>query len=66
MIIPYFILFNKTKGIIDIEKELQKSIGKKEKLNQQISSFKKEMSKDDYETKVPEDVRNKTQEKVSS
>jgi hypothetical protein len=24
------------------------------------------MSKDDYETKVPEDVRNKNQEKVSS
>ena len=53
------------KGIIDIDKELVKLAGKKEKLNQQIASMKKDTSKDDYETKVPEDVRLKNQEKVS-
>jgi valyl-tRNA synthetase len=52
------------KGIIDIDKELQKLESKKEKLQQQITSLNKDMSKKDYEDKVPETVRLKNREKV--
>ena len=53
------------KGIIDIEKEVQKMTKKKEKLNQEIESLKKLMTSDNYETRVPEAVRQKNQEKVN-
>ena len=37
---------------------------KKDALLKKIDSIKKEQSKDDYESKVPEDVRQKNNEKV--
>ena len=39
-------------------------VKKKEKLNQEIESLKKLMATDNYETRVPEAVRQKNQEKV--
>lgn len=57
-------LYLMLKGIIDIEKEEQKMVKKKEKLNQEIESLKKLMATDNYETRVPEAVRQKNQEKV--
>jgi valyl-tRNA synthetase len=53
------------KGIIDIDKEEAKLGKKKELLNQQIESLRKEQAKENYETRVPEAVRQKNQEKVS-
>lgn len=53
------------KGIIDIDKEEVKLKKKKESLLQQIETIRKEQSKANYETRVPEAVRQKNQEKVS-
>ena len=52
------------KGIIDIDKEEVKLKKKKESLLQQIETIRKEQSKANYETRVPEAVRQKNQEKV--
>lgn len=57
-------LFIMLKGIIDIDKEEIKLKKKKESLLQQIETIKKEQAKDNYETRVPEAVRQKNQEKV--
>jgi valyl-tRNA synthetase len=53
------------KGIIDIEKEEQKLTKKREDLNKQIEIIKKDMQKPNYDTRVPEAVRQKNQEKVN-
>jgi len=58
-------LYIMLKGIIDIEKEEAKLAKKKVSLLQQIESLKKLMNADSYETKVPEDVRQKNSEKLS-
>lgn len=52
------------KGIIDIEKEETKLSKKREGLLQQIEAIKKEQAKENYESRVPEAVRQKNQEKV--
>lgn len=52
------------KGIIDVDKEEIKLKKKKASLLQQIESLKKLMNSDNYESKVPEDVRQKNTEKV--
>lgn len=57
-------LYIMLKGIIDIEKEEAKLKKKKETLTQQIETIRKEQAKDNYETRVPEAVRQKNQEKV--
>lgn len=57
-------LYLMLKGIIDIDKEEAKLRKKKEGLVQQIDAIRKEQSKDNYETRVPEAVRQKNQEKV--
>ena len=54
------------KGIIDIDKEELKLKKKQDGLKQQIESLKKVISTENYETRVPEAVREKNQEKVSS
>ena len=53
------------KGIIDIEKEVQKMGKKKESLLQQIETIKKDQAKPNYETRVPEAVRQKNAEKLA-
>ena len=53
------------KGIIDIDKEEVKLRKKRELLLQQIEAIRKEQAKENYETRVPETVRQKNQEKVS-
>lgn len=57
-------LYIMLKGIIDIDKEEAKLNKKKESLVKQIESIQKEQSRDNYETKVPEDVRQKNKEKL--
>ena len=54
------------KGIIDIDKEEAKLAKKKEGLLKQIETIKKDMGMPNYETRVPEGVRQKNQEKVCS
>lgn len=53
------------KGIIDADKEEIKLNKKKDLLLKSIENLKKEMKKPDYETRVPETVRTKNQEKMS-
>ncbi|XP_060570722.1 valine--tRNA ligase-like [Ruditapes philippinarum] len=53
------------KDFIDIDKELKKLTGKKERLVGQLQKIESSMTKADYETKVPEDVRQKESEKKS-
>ncbi|CAF0857472.1 unnamed protein product [Brachionus calyciflorus] len=53
------------KGIIDVDKEEVKLGKKKDLLFKSIETLKKEMAKPDYETRVPEAVRIKNQEKMS-
>ena len=57
-------LYIMLKGIIDIEKEETKLAKKKVSLVQQIESLKKLMNAAGYETKVPEDVRQRNSEKL--
>jgi valyl-tRNA synthetase len=57
-------LFILLKGIIDIDKEELKSNKKKDALNKQISTLRKDMSSENYEVRVPEPVRVKNQEKL--
>jgi len=52
------------KGIIDIDKEEAKLGKKKEGLLKQIEAMKKDMALPNYETRVPEGVRQKNQEKL--
>ncbi len=58
-------LYIMLKGIIDIEKEEAKLDKKKTSLLQQIESLQKLMNAPGYETKVPEDVRQRNNEKLS-
>ncbi|XP_036371216.1 valine--tRNA ligase isoform X1 [Octopus sinensis] len=53
------------KGLIDINKEISKLEGKKEKLNSQLNKLNESIQKPDYETKVPEEVRKQNTSKVS-
>ena len=52
-------------GLIDINKEISKLEGKKEKLNSQLTKLEESMAKSDYEIKVPEDVQKQNAEKVN-
>jgi valyl-tRNA synthetase len=58
-------LFILLKGIIDIDKEEAKLTKRKVSLQQQIENVKKEMNVDNYETKVPESVREKNKDKLN-
>lgn len=51
-------------GLIDVNKEISKLEGKKEKLNVQLTKLQESMAKSDYEIKVPEDVQKQNAEKV--
>ncbi|XP_052095273.1 valine--tRNA ligase-like [Mytilus californianus] len=53
------------KGIIDISKEISKLNGKKDTLSGQLQKLKDTTAKEDYTTKVPEDVRQKNSQKMS-
>ncbi|KAL4237118.1 Valine--tRNA ligase [Mactra antiquata] len=53
------------KDFIDIGKEQTKLNGKKERLEGQLQKIDEAMGKSDYESKVPEDVRQKNIEKKS-
>jgi valyl-tRNA synthetase len=57
-------LYVMLKGIIDVDKEELKLNKKKETLGKQIEALRKEMNTSNYETRVPEQVRVKNQEKV--
>lgn len=57
-------LYIMLKGIIDIDKEEAKLNKKRETLVKQTEAIKKEASMPNYETRVPEAVRQKNQEKV--
>lgn len=53
-------------GIIDVPKEIGKLNGKKERLSGQLQKLKDASAKDDYTTKVPEEVRQQNSQKVSN
>lgn len=52
-------------GIIDIPKEISKLNGKKDTLSGQLQKLKDTTAKEDYTTKVPEDVQQKNSQKVN-
>ena len=52
-------------GIIDVPKEISKLNGKKDRLAGQLQKLKDAASKEDYTTKVPEEVRQQNSQKVS-
>lgn len=52
------------KGLIDIKKEAGKLEEKKSKLDGQLNKLQEAAAKADYETKVPENVRQQNKEKV--
>ena len=51
-------------GLLDITKEVAKLEDKKLKLSSQIKRLQEATTKPDYETKVPQNVREQNQEKV--
>ncbi|XP_066910854.1 valine--tRNA ligase-like [Clytia hemisphaerica] len=53
------------KGIVDFTKEIQKLRVKQEKSEQSVSKLIETTKKDDYETKVPEKVREQNQQKIT-
>lgn len=53
------------KGLIDITKEVGKLEEKKSKLDGQLNKLQEAAAKADYETKVPENVRQQNKEKVN-
>ncbi|KAL3869903.1 hypothetical protein ACJMK2_042527 [Sinanodonta woodiana] len=53
------------KGLIDIGKEIQKLEGKKEKLGCQVTKLREAAATTDYNTKVPEHVRQQNAEKLN-
>jgi len=53
------------KGMVDFTKEIQKLRLKKEKSEESVGKLVETTKKDDYETKVPEKVREQNQQKIS-
>ncbi|ELT91500.1 hypothetical protein CAPTEDRAFT_153512 [Capitella teleta] len=53
------------KGLIDIEKEVAKLEDKKKRLEAQVKKLNEASAKPDYQTKVPETVRQQNSEKLS-
>lgn len=56
----FFIFF---KGLIDVGKEKGKLAEKEQKLRQQLEKLRETMAKPDYESKVPEEIRNGNSQK---
>ena len=54
------------KGLIDPTKEVEKLNKKKSALQQTVDKLKKAMEVKDYDSKVPEDVRNANKEKLDT
>ncbi|XP_049829740.1 valine--tRNA ligase [Schistocerca gregaria] len=53
------------KGLVDPSREIEKLQKKEESLNQQVTKLHQAMSAEDYEIKVPEEVRKANEEKLS-
>lgn len=53
------------KGLIEVDKEVEKLSKKKDNLNSTVEKLEQAMTAPDYTTKVPEDVRNNNQEKLN-
>ena len=51
-------------GVIDVDKEMTKLEAKKDTLGKQLKKLQDAAAVPTYETKVPEEVRNKNAEKV--
>eukprot|EP00117_Sycon_ciliatum_P046551 scpid27278/ scgid33326/ Valine--tRNA ligase; Valyl-tRNA synthetase len=52
------------KGLIDVSKEISKQEGKLQRLHEQIQKLNKDMARPDYDTKVPEKVRQSNSSKM--
>lgn len=52
-------------GLIDTAKEVEKLKKKSDLLTQTVEKLKKAMTVPDYESKVPEDVKNSNKEKLN-
>lgn len=53
-------------GLIDVEKEVAKLVGKKAELEKQIEKLSEKLSKGDYKEKVPIKVQEQDAEKVGT
>lgn len=53
-----------SQGLIDPVKETEKLLKKQDTLSQQVSKLEQAMVAPDYETKVPEEVRQSNSEKL--
>ena len=58
------LLFLYLQGLVDTSKEIEKLDKRYKNLTSQQSKLVEAMAKDDYETKVPESIRNSNSEKV--
>ncbi len=56
----------KVVGLIDVKLEIQRLKKRENELNKLMEGLKKKMSIPNYETKVPENVRNENAEKYST
>ena len=54
------------KGLVDVDREIQKLEAKKEKVSAKLQKLNEAISARDYLTKVPENVRQGNDEKVRS
>lgn len=55
---------DRSQGLIDVEKEVAKLLGKKADLEKQIKNLSEKISKGDYKEKVPVKVQEQDAEKV--
>lgn len=55
---------DRSQGLIDVEKEVAKLLGKKTDLEKQIKNLSEKVSKGDYKEKVPVKVQEQDAEKV--
>lgn len=71
MAVLSFIRYNSSvppspQGLIDVEKEVAKLVGKKAELEKQIEKLSEKLSKGDYKEKVPIKVQEQDAEKVGT
>lgn len=71
MVVLSFIRYNSSipsspQGLIDVEKEVAKLVGKKAELEKQIEKLSEKISKGDYKEKVPIKVQEQDAEKVGT
>lgn len=64
MIVQFKTKKKRFQGLIEPEKELAKLEKKRQALTQTISKLEKDMSREDYESKVPEEIRNSNAAKL--